>query len=240
LLIIATQTWLADLRPKSWREGPIVDPGVFIITQIKECRNRMGYCILGSSCSVDSDFVADDLGGHCDRLSEAFNPKASFVCCKQNPANFEEGDENLEAVILEANVGHESALASTISEEEKKSTTLLPQHSTSVATEMITELHTQTETVTKVEEVTKVITQNETEINMINTDETFLESPVQDEVNVNIPDRLSATAESQENSNQMDEFVLHTVTGPWIDVTNTETIYETEEGTPTWGDLLVL
>ena len=73
----------------------------------------MGYCILGLSCSVDSDFVPDDLGGHCDRLSEAFNPKASFVCCKQNPALFEdEPEDNLEAVILEHNINHPTAAAS--------------------------------------------------------------------------------------------------------------------------------
>jgi hypothetical protein len=34
---------------------------------------------------VDKDFVADDLGGHCRGLSKAFNPKASFVCCRENP-----------------------------------------------------------------------------------------------------------------------------------------------------------
>jgi len=162
LLMIATQICFVELRPKSWREGPIVDPGVFVITQIKECRNRMGYCILGISCSVDSDFVEDDLGGHCNRLSEAFNPKASFVCCRQNPANFDEVEDDLEAVILETNLGHESATTAPVPE--KKSTTLVPQYSTSIVTEMITELQTQTETVTKIEEVTKVVTQIITEL----------------------------------------------------------------------------
>ena len=99
-------------RPKSWREGPIVDPGVFVITQIKECRNRMGYCILGTSCSVDTDFVKDDLGGHCNRLSDAFSPRATFVCCKQNPALFEEG-EDLEAIILEQNLSHNTSQSTT-------------------------------------------------------------------------------------------------------------------------------
>merc|ERR1712001_807495 len=94
------------MGPKSWREGPIVDPGVFVITQIKECRNRMGYCILGTSCSVDSNFVRDDMGGHCNRLSEAFSPRATFVCCKQNPALFE---NDLEAVILEQNLSHNTS-----------------------------------------------------------------------------------------------------------------------------------
>lgn len=250
LLIIATQIWFAELRPKSWREGPIVDPGVFVITQIKECRNRMGYCILGLSCNVDSDFVKDDLGGHCDRLSEAFNPKATFVCCRQNPANFDEGEDDLEAVILETNVGHESATTTPVPA--KKSTTLVPQYSTSVVTELITELQTQTETVTKIEEVTKVVTQivtelvnengvrfqdeydipenwnepaedpeNQGENNLINTDEAFLQSPEsvseesinQDEVEVNIPDTLSATVESQGNINRMDETVLNSEEG---------------------------
>ena len=73
----------------------------------------MGYCILGTSCQVDTDFVPDDLGGHCDRLSEAFNPKATFVCCKQNPALFEEDyEDKLEAVVLEHNIGHPTADAS--------------------------------------------------------------------------------------------------------------------------------
>ena len=101
-------------RPKSWREGPIVDPGVFVITQIKECRNRMGYCILGLSCNVDTDFVPDDLGGHCNQLSEAFNPKANFVCCKQNPDLFQDDkSDELEAVILEHNINHPTASEST-------------------------------------------------------------------------------------------------------------------------------
>ena len=113
LTVLATLINLSKARPKSWREGPIVDPGVFVITQIKECRNRMGYCILGTSCNVDTDFVPDDLGGHCNRLSEAFSPKATFVCCKQNPELFEEDpSDNLEAIILEHNVNHPTAAAS--------------------------------------------------------------------------------------------------------------------------------
>ena len=91
-----------------------MDPGVFVITQIKECRNRMGYCILGLSCNVDTDFVPDDLGGHCNQLSEAFNPKANFVCCKQNPDLFQDDkSDELEAVILEHNINHPTASEST-------------------------------------------------------------------------------------------------------------------------------
>ena len=110
VFVSVTQFDSVTCRPKSWREGPIVDPGVFVITQIKECRNRMGYCILGTSCSVDSDFVKDDMGGHCNRLSEAFSPRATFVCCKQNPALFE---NDLEAVILEQNLSHNTSTSTT-------------------------------------------------------------------------------------------------------------------------------
>ena len=109
-IVISVTLVSVDSRPKSWREGPIVDPGVFVITQIKECRNRMGYCILGMSCNVDTDFVPDDLGGHCNQLSEAFNPKAAFVCCKQNPDLFtDDKSDELEAVILEHNINHPTA-----------------------------------------------------------------------------------------------------------------------------------
>ena len=109
-VITLSQLQSVSARPKSWREGPIVDPGVFVITQIKECRNRMGYCILGTSCSVDSDFVKDDMGGHCNRLSEAFSPRATFVCCKQNPALFE---NDLEADILDLNLSHNTSVSAT-------------------------------------------------------------------------------------------------------------------------------
>ena len=61
--------------------------GVFVITHIDSCRNGAGYCILGYSCEVDKDFTKDDLGGHCNGLSKAFNPRASFVCCRENPKN---------------------------------------------------------------------------------------------------------------------------------------------------------
>ena len=111
-LLLLSFVSVTQSRPKSWREGPIVDPGVFVITQIKECRNRMGYCILGTSCSVDTDFVKDDLGGHCNSLSDAFSPRASFVCCKQNPALFE-AEEKLEAIILEQNLSHNTSQTTT-------------------------------------------------------------------------------------------------------------------------------
>lgn len=62
--------------------------GVFVITHIDTCRKGAGYCILGYSCSVDNDFVNDDLNGHCNGLDAAFNPKANFVCCRENPETF--------------------------------------------------------------------------------------------------------------------------------------------------------
>jgi len=147
-------------RPKSWREGPIVDPGVFVITQIKECRNRMGYCILGHSCNVDTDFVADDLGGHCDRLSKAFQPEASFVCCKQNPELFQEDpSDNLEAIILENNINHATSGVSVaegvVENEKEESSDKTTSSEEMTATELITELYTETDTT--VEDVTKVV-----------------------------------------------------------------------------------
>jgi len=169
--VFLSQMTLVLSRPKSWREGPIVDPGVFVITQIKECRNRMGYCILGRSCQVDTDFVPDDLGGNCDRLSEAFNPKATFVCCKQNPALFEEDDE-FEAIIQEVNISHPTAAVSVaegevhqdenkdeeISSEtgvENKPDSTDDKSPAATVTELITELYTETDTT--VEDITKVV-----------------------------------------------------------------------------------
>ena len=138
-----------------------MDPGVFVITQIKECRNRMGYCILGSSCDVDSDFVKDDLGGHCERLSEAFNPRATFVCCRQNPANFEAGD--IEDAILGGSLEAAGTEPAATPQPEERST-LFAQPSSSIVTELVTQLATETETVTAVESVTRVVTEIITEI----------------------------------------------------------------------------
>jgi len=64
--------------------------GVFVITHIQSCRNGAGYCILGFSCEVDKDFMADDLDGNCDGLGAAFNPVTHFVCCRENPDNVHE------------------------------------------------------------------------------------------------------------------------------------------------------
>ena len=94
--------------------GVISFSGVFVITHVDTCRGGAGYCILGFTCEIDKDFVADDLGGHCDGLVAAFNPKANFVCCKQNPDLFEDDrSDELEAVILEHNINHPTAVEST-------------------------------------------------------------------------------------------------------------------------------
>ena len=72
-----------------------------MITHIDSCRNGAGYCILGYSCEVDKDFTKDDLGGHCRGLSKAFNPRASFVCCRENPKTNEanKGPTTLQHII---------------------------------------------------------------------------------------------------------------------------------------------
>lgn len=56
--------------------------GVFVITGVKTCRDGYGYCILGTDCTVDKEFINDDLEGHCDGLKKAFTPRAFFVCCQ--------------------------------------------------------------------------------------------------------------------------------------------------------------
>jgi len=156
-------------RPKSWREGPTVDPGVFVITHIRSCRNGAGYCILGHACNVDSDFVKDELGGNCTGLASAFSPPAQFVCCQQNPANFEETENDiLEAVILqeslnEANKEDLKEEGESKYKEGTSSTTSRPPV-TEIVTEIITETETQTEIVTRVDEVTEMVTSIVTEI----------------------------------------------------------------------------
>ena len=129
--------------------------GVFVITHISSCRNGAGYCILGFSCEVDKDFVKDDLGGHCTGLGEAFNPRASFVCCRENPAlhppkeipSMKEEDEEevqVQEIVIE-------------------NTNLITE--TSVVTEMVTEVVTEVETVTDI--VTNVVTEMVTEEVMV-------------------------------------------------------------------------
>jgi len=146
-----------EVGGRKWKEGPQVDPGVFVITHIRSCRNGAGYCILGIKCSVDSDFVEDDSGGDCNSLSAAFSPQATFVCCKENPENFEtDGQEEIiNAIILEHNTAKPTTTSTTLA----SSTELQTQ--TSIVTEIVTEL--QTEFATKIEEVTEVFTEVVTE-----------------------------------------------------------------------------
>ena len=87
---------------RSWYQTNVAQiSGVFVITHIDSCRNGAGYCILGYSCEVDKDFTKDDLGGHCRGLSKAFNPRASFVCCRENPKTNEanKGPTTLQHII---------------------------------------------------------------------------------------------------------------------------------------------
>ncbi|BET02079.1 Hypothetical protein NTJ_14897 [Nesidiocoris tenuis] len=65
----------------SWTSGlPTVDPGLFVISGVKTCGNGTGYCLLGTDCTLDQDFVGDKTG-HCGGLKNAFTPAANFVCC---------------------------------------------------------------------------------------------------------------------------------------------------------------
>ena len=120
-----------------------------MITHISSCRNGAGYCILGFSCEVDKDFVQDDLGGHCKGLGEAFNPRASFVCCRENPAlhppkdipPVKDQEDDNEDIVIESH-------------------TIVTE--TSVVTDMVTEIVT--EIVTEVEPVTEVVTNVVTEV----------------------------------------------------------------------------
>jgi len=149
---------------KRWKEGPQVDPGVFVITHIRSCRNGAGYCILGIKCNVDTDFVDDDSGGDCDSLSAAFSPQATFVCCKENPINFDTEQEELEAIILEQNLVSSTAIF------EEPSTITVTE--SSIIKELYTEL--ESDSSTKVEEVTEIFTEVVTE--KITEDDYFLKT----------------------------------------------------------------
>lgn len=117
--------------------GPQVDPGVFVITHIDSCRNGAGYCILGYTCSVDKDFVADDLGGHCRGLSKAFNPKASFVCCRENPKTKEPNKSPVDLQhIIDAGYSEAEEVVNKPSTESSSSSSSLP--STSISPSLAT------------------------------------------------------------------------------------------------------
>lgn len=61
--------------------------GLFVIMGVRSCRAGAGYCLLGTDCTLDEDFLPDDQGGHCDGLRSAFTPSAHFICCRYNAAN---------------------------------------------------------------------------------------------------------------------------------------------------------
>lgn len=54
-----------------------------MISGVKACGNSSGYCLLGSDCTTDDDFLPDP-SGNCEGLKRAFTPSAPFVCCKFN------------------------------------------------------------------------------------------------------------------------------------------------------------
>lgn len=54
-----------------------------MISGVKTCGNSSGYCLLGSDCTTDDDFLPDP-SGSCEGLKRAFTPSAPFVCCKFN------------------------------------------------------------------------------------------------------------------------------------------------------------
>jgi len=132
---LVTLVLLHESFSRKFSPGPSVDPGVFVITHISTCRNGAGYCILGFSCEVDKDFAKDDLGGHCRGLGAAFNPKAQFVCCRENPDLHPPRDIPTPPTLHEVN---------------------LEVTSTSVVTEEVTEIVTEIEPVTEIVMVTKV------------------------------------------------------------------------------------
>ena len=102
-------------------------------------------------------------------LASAFSPPAQFVCCQQNPANFEETENDiLEAVILQESLNEVNKQELKEQEENKinegtSSTTARPPV-TNIVTEIVTETETQTELVTRVDEVTEMVTEIVTEI----------------------------------------------------------------------------
>lgn len=61
----------------------ILFSGLFVISGVTTCGDTLGYCLLGSDCTMDDDLLADS-SGNCDGLKRAFTPSAPFVCCKFN------------------------------------------------------------------------------------------------------------------------------------------------------------
>ncbi|XP_015375317.1 PREDICTED: uncharacterized protein LOC107169890 [Diuraphis noxia] len=82
MLFLITIICIATSLPASMNM-PLVDPGLFVISGVKTCGNTLGYCLLGSDCTMDDDFLPDSTG-NCDGLKRAFTPSAPFTCCKFN------------------------------------------------------------------------------------------------------------------------------------------------------------
>ncbi|KAL5234652.1 hypothetical protein ACI65C_002062 [Semiaphis heraclei] len=82
MLLLTTIICIATSLPASMNM-PLVDPGLFVISGVKTCGNTLGYCLLGSDCTMDDDFLPDSTG-NCDGLKRAFTPSAPFTCCKFN------------------------------------------------------------------------------------------------------------------------------------------------------------
>jgi len=155
--------------------GPTVDPGVFVITQVRTCRGGQGYCILGHSCEIDKDFLPDDLGGHCKGLEKAFYPSANFICCRENPANA---------------VGRPTTSTTT----SPTTTTASPPPTTSLVTEIVMQTEQVTELVTLIEEITDV--QMVTEVTKRKEEESAEErTVVETEVGTNLGVRPTVEAE---------------------------------------------
>ncbi|KAE8745571.1 hypothetical protein FOCC_FOCC007682, partial [Frankliniella occidentalis] len=81
-LVLALVAVTLAVLPSPGSSLPIVDPGLFVILGVRTCGGGGGYCLLGSDCTLDRDFAADDAGGHCEGLRAAFTPAAHFSCCK--------------------------------------------------------------------------------------------------------------------------------------------------------------
>lgn len=136
---------------------------------------------------MDNDFTKDDLGGHCNGLGAAFNPKAQFVCCRENPELHPPKDNVLaSSTSIEEDNLHEVVIEAT---SEKTTTEIV----TSVVTEQVTEIITEIEPVTEVVMVTEInpVTQEELRPGIVLDD--VIETNIEYEDNNAGDDCLSAT-----------------------------------------------
>ena len=82
-------------------------------------------------------------------LASAFSPPAQFVCCQQNPANFEETENDiLEAVILQESLNEANKEDLKEQEETNHKEGISSTTSSPPVTEIVTEIITETETET--------------------------------------------------------------------------------------------